>query len=238
MKPLRIAIIGDYTDSKHTHRALNDAIEHCRGHLNFPFEATWIATDVTPEPASLPKYTDGIWIAPGSPYKNDEAVYRIIQWARENNFPIFGTCGGFQYMVVEYAKNILGIQNAGHEESEPDAPQLVISKLSCSLKGQQEEVIITDKESWLYTILKSDVITGFFNCNYGVNAAYRDKLQQPPFVFTAFSRDGEVRGLELKGHRFFKGTLFQPPLDSSLEKPNALIMDFFRSVKKSLTVGG
>jgi CTP synthase (UTP-ammonia lyase) len=232
MKPLRIAIIGDFTASKHTHIALNEAVIHCRQHLDFPIETTWIATDNIPEAASMPDYTDALWIAPGSPYKNDAAVYGVIQWARENNFPLLGTCGGFQYMVVEYAKNVAGIHDAGHEESEPDASQLVIARLSCSLKGQQEEVLITDKDSWLYRVLKKDVITGFFNCNYGVNPAYTHKLQQDRFVFTAFSRNGEVRGLELRGHRFYKGTLFQPPLDSSLEKPNPLILDFFQRIKE------
>lgn len=231
MKPLRIAIIGDFTANKHTHLALNEAVAHCRQHLDFPVETTWVATDNIPDSASIPNYTDALWIAPGSPYKNDDAVYSLIQWARENNFPLLGTCGGFQYMVVEYAKNVLGIADAGHEESEPNAPELIIAKLSCSLKGQQEEVMITDKDSWLYTVLKKDSITGFFNCNYGVNPAYTQRLQQGPFTFTAFSRQGEVRGLELKGHRFFKGTLFQPPLDSAPGKPNALIMDFFRRVR-------
>lgn len=241
MKPLRIAIIGDFTANKHTHIALNEAVTHCRQHLDFPIETTWVATDNIPVSASIPGYIDALWIAPGSPYKNDDAVYKLIRWARENNFPLLGTCGGFQYMVVEYAKNVLGIVDAGHEESEPDASQLVIAKLSCSLKGQQEEVVITDKDSWLYTVLKKDVITGFFNCNYGVNPVYTRKLQQGPFVFTAFSRSGEVRGLELKGHRFYKGTLFQPPLDSTPEKPNALIMDFFRRInvnRESLSING
>lgn len=230
MKPLRIAIIGDFTAGKHTHLALNEAVKHCQRHVEFPVETTWMGTETIPEPSSLPDYIDALWIAPGSPYKNDEAVYQVIRWARENNFPLLGTCGGFQYMVVEYAKNVIGIAEAGHEESEPDATQLVITKLSCSLKGQQEEVIITDKDSWLYAVLKKDVITGFFNCNYGVSPAYTQQLQQDPFAFTAFSRSGDVRGFEVKGHRFYKGTLFQPPLDSSPEKPNALIMDFFRSV--------
>ncbi|HEY9047863.1 MAG TPA: hypothetical protein VIN08_18275 [Ohtaekwangia sp.] len=231
MKALRIAIIGDYTENKHTHIALNKAIDHCRGHLDFPIVTTWVATDNIGDPARFSQLADGLWIAPGSPYKNDDAVYTLIRWARENNFPIFGTCGGFQYMVVEYARNILGMKEAGHEESEPDASRLVISKLSCSLKGQQEEVIIHDKQSWLYSVLQKDIITGFFNCNYGVNPAFADKLQNSSFTFTAFSTTGEVRALELKGHRFYKGTLFQPPLDSTPEKPNALIMDFFTRIR-------
>jgi CTP synthase (UTP-ammonia lyase) len=229
MKALRIAIIGDYTEGKHTHIALNAAIDHARAHLNFAIETPWIDTTSITTVETLKQY-DGLWIAPGSPYKNDGAVYNTIRWARENNIPIFGTCGGFQYMIVEYAQNMLGIRGAAHEESEPGASQLVISKLSCSLKGQQEEVIIRDKQSWLYKVLQKDTFTGYFNCNYGVNPAFAEQLQQGALAFTAFSLHGEVRALELKDHRFFKGTLFQPPLDSTPERPNALIMNFFYTV--------
>jgi len=228
MKSLRIGIIGDYNENKHTHVALNQAIEHCRLNINFPLEAVWIPTDAIPVNPS--NKFDGLWVAPGSPYKNDDAVYKIIRWARENNFPILGTCGGFQYMVVEFAQNVIGIADASHEESEPQASQLVISKLSCSLKGQQEDVLITDRSSWLYKIIQKDKITGFFNCNYGVNPVFQSKLNQAPITFTAFSISGEVRALEIKNHPFFKGTLFQPPLESTPEKPNPLIMDFFRVV--------
>lgn len=130
--------------------------------------------------------------------------------------------------MVEYARNVLGYTDAGHEESEPGVSQLIISKLSCSLKGQQEEVNITDHDSWLYKVLKKEKFTGFFNCNYGVNCKFQDELNHYPFVFTAFSPNGEVRGLELKTHPFFKGTLFQPPLESSPGKPNPLLIDFFK----------
>jgi CTP synthase (UTP-ammonia lyase) len=87
----------------------------------------------------------------------------------------------------------------------------------------------------LYRVLKTEVFTGYFNCNYGVNPRYQKQLQQEPLIFTAFSHDGEVRALELNGHPFFKGTLFQPPLDSSPQKPNALVMDFIQAVSR-LTV--
>ncbi|MBT1690047.1 CTP synthase C-terminal region-related (seleno)protein [Dawidia soli] len=227
MKPIHIALIGDFNEKKHTHLALNTCVEHCQGKLHFPVKTSWIPTTAIPDPAELLRDYNGLWITPGSPYVNDEAVYDVIRWARESNFPLLGTCGGFQYMVVEYARNVLGITDAAHEESDPGMEQLVIAKLSCSLKGQQEEVRITDKQSWLYRVLQREVITGYFNCAYGVNPAYTDRLHQHPFVFTAFSENGAVRGLELKDHRFFEGTLFQPPLESTPEAPNPLIMNFF-----------
>jgi len=230
MKQIRVALIVDFNENKHTHLALNDAVAHARSHVKFDVNTTWFPTDKITNPALFANVFQAVWLTPGSPYRNDSGVYDTIQWARQNNFPILGTCGGFQYMVVEYARNVLGLKDAGHEESEPGVSQLVISKLSCSLKGQQEEVYITDRDSWLYKILKKEIITGYFNCNYGVNPDYQKKIDQYPFVFTAFSTTGEVRGLELKNHSFFKGTLFQPPLDSAPENPNPLIVNFFESV--------
>jgi CTP synthase (UTP-ammonia lyase) len=232
MKRVHIALVGDFNEKKHTHVALNDCLAHCRRHLPFTLDATWTPTDKIGNLKSIPSTFQALWITPGSPYKDDEAVYQTIRWARENNFPVLGTCGGFQYMVVEFARNVIGLKDADHEESTPGASDLVVTKMSCSLKGQKEEVFITDWSSWLYTILQREVFTGYFNCSYGVNPAYQEQVEQEPMEFTAFSRNGEVRALEIKQHRFFKGTLFQPPLDSSAEHPNLLIMDFLRTVSK------
>jgi CTP synthase (UTP-ammonia lyase) len=231
-KRIQIGLVGDFNEKKHTLVALNQSIEHCKPHLKFDLTATWIPTVTLPVNFLVQSQYDGFWIVPGSPYENDDGVYALIRWTRENNFPILGTCGGFQYMVVEYSKNVLGFKNAGHEESEPGVENLIISKMACSLKGSQEQVHITDHDSWLYRILKTNVITGHFNCNYGVNPVYQKLIDQYPLAFTAFSEDGEARALEIKGHHFYNGTLFQPPLDSSFDKPNPLLMDFFESCAK------
>jgi CTP synthase (UTP-ammonia lyase) len=90
--------------------------------------------------------------------------------------------------------------------------------------------MITNRGSWLFKVLGVDKITGHFNCSYGVNPAYQSALNKDPFVFTAFASSGEPRALELKNHRFFNGTLFQPPLDSSPGAPNPLVLDFLRTV--------
>jgi CTP synthase (UTP-ammonia lyase) len=226
MKRIHVGLVGDFSANKHTHVALNDCIEHCRKKLHFELIADWIPTpDVNSSFLADHPYK-GFWFTPGSPYANDAGVYEAVRWSRENNFPAMGTCGGFQYMVVEYARNVIGIKGADHEESEPNAEQLIISKMSCSLKGQQEEVHITDLDSWLYKILKTNKITGHFNCSYGVNPAHQRMVNQYPFVFTAFSPTGEARAFELKAHRFYRGTLFQPPLESSFENPNPLVLDF------------
>ena len=89
--------------------------------------------------------------------------------------------------------------------------------------------MITDKSSWIYKVLKTESITGHFYCSYGFNNIYEEKFKGP-FAFTAHSMEGDVHAIELKNHRFFNGTLFQPSLDSTIDSPNALIIDFFRKV--------
>ena len=227
MKRIRIALVGDFDEKMHTHIALNQSIDHCKPHLSFDLEAEWIST-VKADDLLLNAHYDGIWITPGSPYKNDNAVFNVIRYAREKNVPITGSCGGFQYMILEYAKNVLKIEDAGHAETDSHLKP-VISKLACSLKGEQEQVYISDKSSWLYEVLNTDTILGKYYCSYGLNPNFQEALHQFPLVFTAYSPTGEVRAFELKGHRFFKGTLFQPPLDSTMENPNHLIINFFKA---------
>jgi CTP synthase (UTP-ammonia lyase) len=225
-KRIQIALVGDFDAKMYTHIALNDSIEHCRPHLPVKLDSTWIPTQQLNDNFLAAHPYAGFWIAPGSPYDNDSGVYQVIQWCRENNFPLYGMCGGFQYMVVEYARNVLHFANAGHEESDSKVGMPVVAKMSCSLKGQQEQVLITDKQSLLYEALQADKITGHFNCSYGVNPLYQNLINQYPFVFTAFSPDGEPRAMEVKAHRFYCGTLFQPSLDSTQEKPNPFILSF------------
>jgi CTP synthase (UTP-ammonia lyase) len=231
MKRITIALVGDFDEKIQTLVALNSSIEHVRPALAFELNAEWVPTDETDKVLSSYTQYQGIWIVPGSPYKNDEGVFAVIRKAREKNIPILGTCGGFQYMIIEYAKNVLKIKNAGHEEIDP-AADLVISKLSCSLKGKQEIVEIRDTDSWPFDVLKTDRLVGHYFCGYGVNPSYHEILNHYPFVFTAFSSTGEVRAFELKEHRFFKGTLFQPSLDSSPEKPNPFVVSFFEACDK------
>ena len=83
---------------------------------------------------------DGLWAVPGTPYRNDAAVYTAIKTARTSGQPFLGTCGGFQYAVVEFARNVAGIAGAEHGETAPGADQRVVDRLACSLVGQEQSV--------------------------------------------------------------------------------------------------
>lgn len=228
MKRIRVGLVGDFDEKMYTLVAINDSVQHCAYHLDFLVETEWIPTNEISTILVSKMHFDGFWIVPGSPYKNDKGVYQVIRHARENNVPVTGSCGGFQYMLLEYAKNVLKLESAGHEESDSNALP-VISKLSCSLRGEEETVSIPNENSWLFQTLKTKSYVGKYFCSYGVNPVYQKVLTQYPMVFTAFSPTGEARAFELAGHRFFKGTLFQPALDSTRENPNPLILSFLQA---------
>ena len=78
----------------------------------------------------------GLWVAPGSPYQSMSGALRAIRFARESGLPLLGTCGGFQHIILECARHVLGFSDATHAEYDPYASSLFISRLTCSLVGR------------------------------------------------------------------------------------------------------
>lgn len=225
----KIAIMGDFNPIHPTLHALNDSTRHIQKYLNKEIQFDWIATDIfdTSVVFRKEKYK-GLWVAPGSPYRNMENVLDVIQYARNNNIPTFGNCGGFQHMIIEFAKNACGIDEADHEETNPDSPHLLVKKMTCSLKGVEENLEIIDKTSIIHTALAREKLIGKYYCSYGVNEQYIALLEEKGITFTSQSEDGNYRSFEIKSHPFFVGTLFQPALSSSEEQPDPIIIAFIR----------
>jgi CTP synthase (UTP-ammonia lyase) len=155
---------------------------------------------------------------------------RIIEYGRLNNIPTFGTCGGFQHMAIAFARNVLGVKDAEHAEYDPYASKLVVTPLSCSLSGKKLTIMITDKSSLVYRVFGTDTIEERYYCNFGLNPEYQVAIDAAGFKIVGGDEDGEARILELKGHRFFIGTLFVPQANSSFENPHPLVTEFIAAV--------
>jgi CTP synthase (UTP-ammonia lyase) len=225
----RIAILGDFNPVYQTHHALNDSILQVNDLLGTFVQCDWISTDVFDTKVVFGKgLYSSLWIAPGSPYKDFENVLNVIRYARVNNIPTLGNCGGFQHMVIEFARNVCGITQADHEETNADSNDLVIHKLACSLAGLEENLTISDNQSIIFSILKKQTFAARYFCSYGLNEKYYEVLQQNGLSFTTRSDEGAIRSFELKSHPFFVGTLFQPALVSSDHEPNPILIEFFK----------
>jgi CTP synthase (UTP-ammonia lyase) len=221
---IKLGIMGDFVASNATHIANNEALDHAAKQFGKPFQYEWIETDrIEPEFETIIHSYHGLLIAPGSPYKSMSGVLKIIEYARTYNIPTLGTCGGFQHMIIEFARNVIGIADADHAESNPYASKMVINPLSCSLKGQTLDIEITDKDSLVYSIFKSNTITENYYCNFGLNPEYQEQIDKAGFNMVASDKHQEARIMELKGHPFFVATLFVPQVNSSYEKPHPLL---------------
>lgn len=231
---VKIAILGDFNPIYETHHRLNESIRDVQNFLNRTIQFDWITTD-TFDPIVVFENQDykGLWIAPGSPYKDMVNALNTISYARVNNIPTLGNCGGFQHMLIEFAKNVCGLENADHEETNPDSPEILIKRLSCSLKGEQESLRIIDKSSILYKTYKKKKIEGKYFCSYGLNEEYMAPLKSHGINFTSVSEDGNYRSFEIDAHPFYVGTLFQPALSSTKENSNPMIIRF---VEQSLGI--
>lgn len=223
----KIAILGDFNPGYSTHHALNDSIRNAKKQFKEEIQCDWIATDLFNSDVVFNGQYSGLWIVPGSPYKSMGSVINAIYYTRTKEVLTLGSCAGFQHMLIEFAKNVCGIEKADHEETNPNSSDLIISKLSCSLVEKEEELTIVDAKSKLFKIIKKKKFKGKYFCNYGLNRKYVDILKQNGCSMTAVSPDGEVRAFEIKSHPFFMGTLFQPTLTSSAEEPNPITISFF-----------
>jgi CTP synthase (UTP-ammonia lyase) len=122
----------------------------------------------------------------------------------------------------------LGLQEADHEESSPEGGTLLISRLECPLVGQTHKVqlIKETNSAKAYARVEADEL---FQCNFGLNPIFRDKLFKGPLQVAGVDENGEVRIVEIPGHPFFIATLFLPQLSSTPSESHPLIISFLKA---------
>lgn len=225
----KIGIVGDFNSEFRPHIATNESIEHSRNATELDFEVEWLPTDFIDNNLDrVLKEYQSFWIAPGSPYKSMSGALKLIQFTRENNIPTFGTCGGFQHMAIEFARNVLNITDAEHAEYNPYASRLIVNPLSCGLKGEKLTVELLKDSSIVASIFQSDNIEEKYYCNFGLNPEYQELFNKNGFRIVGTDHLREARILELSNHKFFVATLFVPQDNSTYEKAHPLVTEFLR----------
>jgi len=228
-RELSVGVIGDFNPQYHSHAATNLAFRHAATSLGVSVDTKWVPTP------SLKKHVeeklgqfDMLLCAPGSPYKSMRGALNGIRFARESDRPFLGTCGGFQHVVIEYARNVMGFADAQHAEEDPDAPLLFVTPLSCSLVGKTEKIKISPGSRALDIYGKKETEERFY-CNFGLNPTYRRKVEEAGLRPSGFDKTGEVRILELPGSLFFLATLFVPQVTSSETRPHPVIRSLLKT---------
>ena len=222
-----IAIIGEYDPAFPPHVSTDAAIAHSRATLGVEIDGVWLST-ARIDQALFDRFS-GIWVAPGSPYRNMNRALWAIRHARENGIPCLGTCGGFQHMIIEYARNVLGFDDASHAEYDPYASNLFISNLACSLAGREMKLTFASG------LLVAQIYGGTsaserYYCTFGVDPDHVSLLKSGALMITGSDSEGEIRVIELPDHPFFLGTLYVPQTRSTKERPHPLVTAFLEAV--------
>jgi len=221
MPTATIALVGDRSPSVRAHARIPELVDALRRRDGIVLDPYWIPTE---EAGGDLRGFDGIWIVPGSPYRDPEGAIAAARCAREHAVPFLGTCGGFQHAAVMLARDVAGIAAAAHAEY--DAPgEPVVVALSCSLVGH-EGAIHYEPGSRIAGIMGVERSLERYHCSYGLAAPYVERLAAHGVRFSAHDDAGDVRALELPDHPFFLGTLFQPELAGDGTRAHPVVRAF------------
>jgi CTP synthase (UTP-ammonia lyase) len=224
-----IAIVGDYSEKVTAHRAIPRALELAREGTKADVDWDWVATrGIGDAHRDLAGYA-AVWLAPASPYENTQGAIDAVRWAREGGRPFLGTCGGFQHMLLEFARNVVGILDADHAESNPGGSALILTPLGCSLVEKSGAVHFA-RSSLLGAAYGAADATEEYRCNYGFNPVYRPAFEASGLRFTSWDDEGEIRGAELASHPFFAGVLFQPERAALRGEAPPLALAFVKAI--------
>lgn len=172
-----LAVVGDRDERYETHRGIDRVLTS----LPDALRGSWHATDeLDPDEVAA---ADAVWIAPGTPYRARDAVLAVIRHAREGGQPLLGSCGGFQHLVLEFARSVAGIDEAEHGEEHPEAAEVVITGLACSLVGQVRPVTAV-AGTRAAEICGVEPFDGFHYCSFGLDPRFEQRLVDAGLVLS------------------------------------------------------
>ncbi|WP_036506459.1 glutamine amidotransferase-related protein [Nocardioides sp. URHA0020] len=218
-----VALLGE--DRGHrSHRELN-ALRPQLAELGV--ETTWVPSDSA---FGISRY-DGVWLVPGSPYADDDAVLRALSVVRERGIAFLGSCGGMQYAVIEFVRSVLG-ERATHAESDGEADDNVVGALACSLYG--EECLVTPVPGSRFAGWVPEPFAGMHFCNYAPTAEVVGRLVAAGVVVGATADDAGAEVLEFPDHPFYVASMFQPHIGALAGAPvHPLVRAFAAAVRES-----
>jgi CTP synthase (UTP-ammonia lyase) len=166
-----------------------------------------------------------------------EGVLKAIAYARERDIPYLGTCAGFQYALIEFTRNVLGVADADSAENAPDGEHIVITPVECPVPDRRPSdpalsglsIARPVADTLMDALCGSQELREEYFCNFETNAKYVSRWEAAGLKIAARGGRGEMRAFELPSRRFFIATLFQPQLSSSYERPHPIVEGYLRA---------
>ncbi|RLF49290.1 MAG: CTP synthetase [Thermoplasmata archaeon] len=237
---VRIAIVGKYTYLHDSYISHKEALTHAGAKLRTGVDIVWVEAEDLEGGASIPD-VHGIIVPGGFGKRGTEGKIMAIRYARENNVPFLGICLGFQLTVVEYARNVCGMEGANSTEFDENTPHPVVDLLpeqrDIKFMGATMRLgasdIVLDENSLVYKLYGKKVISERHRHRYEVNNEYVDVLERKGLRFVGRSKDrGLMEVLELPSNIFFVASQFHPEFKSRPFKPAPLYLGLVSAALK------
>jgi CTP synthase len=236
-EPVRVAVVGKYVDLRDAYLSVMEALRHGGFHHGANVEIQWVTSDDLGGQATEDALgsADGILIPGGFGVRGVEGKVAAARFARERAIPFLGICLGLQVAVVEFARNVCGLEGANSAEFDPATPHPVIDLLpeqknvtdmgaSMRLGAQACHVEPGTLAAKAYG---EDVVYERHRHRFEVNPAYHETLSSCGMIMSGSSQKGRlVEIIELPDHPFFVAGQFHPELRSRPTDPHPLFRDF------------
>lgn len=247
-KTVRVAIVGKYVELHDAYMSVNEALTHAGAAMNHRVEIEWVnSVDLEKDKGwDALKSVDGIVVPGGFGHRGIEGKILAARYARENKIPYLGLCLGMQIMCIEFARHVLGLEDANSSEFAHNSEHPIIDLM-------KEQQGVTDlggtmrlgvypcqlqPDSIAHRAYGKDQIEERHRHRWEFNNAYRDSMQAAGMRFSGYSPDGKlVEIAEIAEHPFMLGSQFHPEFLSRPDRPHPLFKTFVESVVEHQTKG-
>lgn len=238
---VRIGLVGKYNKLPDAYKSINESFVHAGAANECRVEVESIhaeALEIANDPGEVLGHLDGVLIAPGFGERGIEGKINAIRYLRENGIPFFGICLGLQCAVVEFARNVLGLEDAYSTEMKPDAAHPVIDLMpdqkNIRMKGGTMRLGAYACEIREGTIAhrayNTTLIYERHRHRYELNNEYLKDFEANGLIASGVNPDSRlVELMELTNHPFFLGTQYHPELKSTVEKPHPLFVAYIKA---------
>ncbi|HLW17307.1 MAG TPA: CTP synthase [Actinomycetota bacterium] len=239
-RPVKIGIVGKYVTLADSYLSVVEAVKHAAFHHGGKLELVWLASDDLTHDSGAAQLNglDGIVVPGGFGIRGIEGKLVAIRHARENNIPFIGLCLGLQCAVIEFARNVCGLDGANSSEFDPTTPHpvidLMVDQQDVSNKGGTMRLGL-----WVCKIAEGtkaraaygdEIILERHRHRFEVNNRYRKQLEAAGMRVSGTTVDNKLcEIIELPEHPFFVASQFHPEFKSRPTRPHPLFREFVRA---------
>ena len=239
-KTVNIGLVGKYVELQDAYKSISEALMHSATYADHRLNLKYISSEnLTPENADeLLSGLSGILIAPGFGQRGIEGKFVALKWARQHDIPTFGICLGMQCMVIEYARNVAGLENANSTEIDPDTPHNVIdlmeeqksvSNLGGTMRLGAFDCRLTE-DSIAAKAYGKTLVSERHRHRFEFNESYRKVLEEAGLRCVGTNpATGLVEVVEVPSQTWMVGTQYHPEYQSTVLHPNPLFLSFVRA---------